>query len=162
FPTTADDTYRVRAKNAASLLSLEAADAGISPTQWQRAAFPAEYRERISIAHEGVDTDLVRPDPAAEVVVGKKIRLTACHDVVAYVGRILEPYRGFHGFMRALPESLRRRPKVHVLIAGADGVSYGNALPKGQTYLKKYLAEVGGKLDMERVHFLGQVPYGTL
>src|SRR6185503_4330297 len=83
-------------------------------------------------------------------------------EVITYIARNLEPYRGFHVFMRALPEILRRRPKAHVLVVGADGVSYGQALPKGETYRQKYLAEIGDKLDQSRVHFLGQVPYATL
>jgi glycosyltransferase involved in cell wall biosynthesis len=64
--------------------------------------------------------------------------------------------------MRALPEILRRRPRAHVLVVGADGVSYGQVLPDKQTYKKKLLDELGGKLDADRVHFLGQVPYAGL
>jgi len=163
FPPAIDDQFRVRAKNATTLLSLAAADGGISPTQWQRGAFPPEYRERIALAHEGVDTDLVRPDARAQVVLKQRsLTLTPQDEVVTYVARNLEPYRGFHVFMRALPEILRRRPRAHILIAGGDSVSYGQALPKGQTYLKQYLAELGDRLDLSRVHLLGQVPYETL
>ena len=163
FPATLDDMFRVRIKNSASLLSLEAADSGISPTRWQRDAFPLQFRDRITVVHDGVDTDLVRPDPRAEIAVpGKDPTLTARDEVVTYVARNLEPYRGFHIFMRALPEIQRRRPRAHVLIVGANGVSYGTPPPKGQTYRKKYLDEVGNRLDMSRIHFLGQVPYQTL
>jgi glycosyltransferase involved in cell wall biosynthesis len=163
FPATLDDLFRVRIKNTASLLSLEAADNGISPTQWQRDAFPSLFRDRITVVHEGVDTDLVRPHPRAEVVLaGKSVTLTARDEVVTYIARNLEPYRGIHVFMRALPEIQRRRPRAHVLIIGADGVSYGNPLPKGQSYREKYLDEVGSRLDMSRIHFLRQVPYATL
>ena len=49
FPSSLDDALRVRIKNAASLLSLEAAAAGISPTQWQRRMFPKEFRSRIEV-----------------------------------------------------------------------------------------------------------------
>jgi glycosyltransferase involved in cell wall biosynthesis len=163
FPATLDDLFRVRMKNAASLMSLEAADSGISPTRWQRDAFPALFRDRITVVHEGVDTDLVRPDPRAEVVLaGKGLTLTARDEVITYVARNLEPYRGFHIFMRALPEIQRRRPRSHVLIVGADEVSYGTPLAKGQTYRKKYLKEIGSQLDSDRIHFLGHVPYATL
>jgi glycosyltransferase involved in cell wall biosynthesis len=163
FPATLDDLCRVRTKNAASLLSLEAADRGISPTRWQRDAFPEFLRERISVVHEGVETDLVKPDPRAEVVIaGKNVTLRPGDEVVTYVARNLEPYRGYHIFMRALPEIQRRRPNAHILIVGDQGVSYGQALPKGQTYRQKYLDEVAKDLDMSRVHFLGQVPYQTL
>jgi glycosyltransferase involved in cell wall biosynthesis len=162
FPSNLDDIFRVRIKNAASILSLEAADAGISPTRWQRDAFPAEYRDRIALLHEGVDTSVVKPDARAELALPKGTKLTARDEVVTYIARNLEPYRGFHMFMRALPEILRRRPKAHVLVVGADGVSYGQSPPKGTTYRKKYLEEIGNGVDLSRVHFMGQVPYDTL
>jgi glycosyltransferase involved in cell wall biosynthesis len=162
FPATLDDIFRVRIKNAASLLSLEAADAGISPTRWQREAFPPQYRDQIALIHEGVDTDVVKPDAHAELAIPKGAKLTVRDEVVTYIARNLEPYRGFHIFMRALPEILRRRPRAHVVIVGADGVSYGQAPPKGQTYRKNYLEKVGKDIDLSRVHFLGQVPYETL
>jgi glycosyltransferase involved in cell wall biosynthesis len=162
FPATLDDIFRVRIKNAASILSLEAADAGISPTRWQRDAFPGEYRDRIALIHEGVDTTVVKPDAHAELALPKGPRLTARDEVVTYIARNLEPYRGFHTFMRALPEILKRRPKAHVLVVGADGVSYGQSPPKGTTYRKKYLEEIGNGVDLSRVHFMGQVPYETL
>ena len=162
FPANLDDIFRVRIKNAASILSLEAADAGISPTRWQRDAFPAEYRDRIALLHEGVDTTVVKPDARAELALPKGPKLTARDEVVTYIARNLEPYRGFHVFMRALPEILKRRPRAHVVIVGADGVSYGQSPPKGTTYRKKYLEEIGDGVDLSRVHFLGQVPYDTL
>lgn len=163
YPSSIDDICRVRVKNATGLLSIEGADAGISPTQWQKKQFPKEYADRIAVVHEGVDTDLVAPSEQAEVVIPeRKLKLTPKDEVVTYVARNLEPYRGFHTFMRALPEILRRRPNAHVLVAGADGVSYGQQLPKDQSYKKRLLEEVGGKLDQGRVHFLGQVPYATL
>ncbi|MGH8660885.1 MAG: glycosyltransferase family 4 protein [Burkholderiales bacterium] len=163
YPATLDDVCRVRVKNAASLLSLEAADAGVSPTQWQKKQFPKEYQDRIEVVPEGVNTDLLKPDAAAELVIPeRKLKLTPSDEVITYVARNLEPYRGFHVFMRALPEIQRRRPNAHVLVVGADGVSYGRQLPKDTTYRKRLLEEVGAKLALERVHFLGQVPYSTL
>lgn len=163
FPARSDDVYRVRVKNAAALLSLEAGDSGVSPTKWQRQTFPQQFRNRIHVIHEGVDTDFVRPDPGAEIKLdGQGLTLTAREEVVTYVARNLEPYRGFHIFMRAIPELQRLRPRAHILVVGDDGVSYGQPLPKGQTHKQKMLDEVGGKIDMDRLHFLGPVPYQTL
>lgn len=163
FPSKLDDVFRVRIKNAASLLSLEGGDAGLSPTKWQRDAFPALFRDRISVVHEGVDTDYMCPNPAAEVTIAEKnLTLTANDEVVTYIARNLEPYRGFHSFMRALPSILKLRPQAQVLIVGGEGVSYGQPLPKGQSWKKKMLAEVGDRLDMERVHILPPVPYDAL
>ena len=163
FPVTEDDVLRVRVKNAHFLLSLEGCDEGVSPTEWQHQAFPGEFRDRIRVIHEGVDTDLVRPDPQASLALpGSNITLSAADEVVTYVARNLEPYRGFHTFMRAVPEIQRRRPKTQILVVGNDGVSYGTPLPKGETFKKRLLEEVGAKIDMNRLHFLGPVPYATL
>jgi glycosyltransferase involved in cell wall biosynthesis len=75
------------------------------------------------------------------------------------VARNLEPYRGFHIFMRALPQLLKRRPKAQVVIVGGDGVSYGAPAPPRSTFREMMLHEVGAKLDLKRVHFLGMLDY---
>jgi glycosyltransferase involved in cell wall biosynthesis len=62
--------------------------------------------------------------------------------------------------MRALPRLLRERPDVRVILVGGDNVSYGARLDKG-SWRERMLDEVGAKLDMERVHFPGRVPYDT-
>src|SRR5258708_4569365 len=62
FPAEPDATMRLRTPTAVNLLGLEAADWGQTPTQWQHSQYPQRYRDRITIVHEGVDTDLVRPD----------------------------------------------------------------------------------------------------
>ena len=163
YPATFDDTLRVRLKNAASLMSLEAMDAGLSPTRWQHGLFPRMFRNRIEVIHEGVDTDFVKPDGDAELrLPGTEIKLTARDEVVTYIARNLEPYRGFHIFMRAIPEIQRLRPQAHILIVGDDDVSYGKPLPDGQTYRQKMIEELGAKIDMSRCHFLGTLPYASL
>ena len=83
-------------------------------------------------------------------------------EVVTFVNRNLEPYRGYHVFMRALPEILRQRPRARVLIVGGDGVSYGAPAPQGSTWKQIFIDEVRGQVadaDWARVHFLGQLPY---
>ena len=159
-PVTLDDAPRVRTKNIVNLLGLDAADWGQTPTRWQWSLYPEHARRRITVIHEGIDTDRVRPDPQAWVRLdGPNLTLTPNDEVITYVARNLEPYRGFHIFMRALPDILRRRPKAHVLIVGGDEVSYGSPAPDGQTYRQIMLNQVGHGLDLSRVHFLGRVPY---
>ena len=160
FPSSVDDTFKTRTKNATQLLSLETADWCVSPTNWQAAQYPEILRQRMSTIHDGIDTDTVRPDPNAELTFKRDGRtLRSGDEVITYVARNLEPYRGFHVFMRALPEILRRRPNAEVILVGGDKVSYGHPLPAGSTYRNKMLEEVGHQLDMSRVHFLGNVPY---
>jgi len=160
FPISYDDRFRTPTRNATHLLSLVASDWGVSPTLWQRDRFPPVFRGMISVIHEGIDTQIVRPNPKAELTLdGVPGTLTRADEVLTYVARNLEPYRGFHVFMRALPDILRRRPNARVLIIGGDEVSYGRKLPAGETYRKRLLEELGSALDMSRVHFLGKVPY---
>jgi glycosyltransferase involved in cell wall biosynthesis len=154
------DPARLRMRNAINLIGFEGADWGHTATRWQRSLYPARMRRRITAIHEGVDTDLVQPAPDAWLNLRDKgLILKTSDEVITYVARNLEPYRGFHVFMRALPEILRRRPRAHVLIVGGDGVSYGGPPPQGHSYREWMLAEVGSKLDLGRVHFLGQVSY---
>ena len=161
FPETLDVRLRVRTLNAVNLMGLEAADRGQTATGWQHSTYPARYRDTISVAHEGIDTGRVKPDPEAKLVLPDGRALTREDEILTYVARNLEPYRGFHVFMRALPEIQRRRPKAHAVIVGGDEVSYGASPRDGRTWRQTLLAEVGGTLDLSRVHFLGRVPYGT-
>src|SRR5205823_950113 len=118
FPPEPDAAMRLRVRNAVNLLGLDAADWGQTPTRWQRSQYPKRYRDRITIVHEGVDTDLVRPDESARLWLANGARLSPGEEILTYSARDLEPYRGFHVFMRALPRVLRRRPQAQVLIAG--------------------------------------------
>src|SRR5579863_631414 len=160
FTATIDDVLRVRVRNATNLLSLDAADWGYTPTLWQRDQYPSEYRHRISVIHEGVDTERVRPDPTARLWLRGNKSLSREEDqVLTYSARKLEPYRGFHVFMRALPRILEECPNLQVVIVGGDGVRYGRLPPGGGGWRPHMLAEVGGRLDLSRVHFLGWLAY---
>lgn len=97
-----------------------------------------------------------------ELPASNHIVLTRRDKVITYIGRNLEPYRGFHIFMRALPEIQRLHPDAHVIIVGRDGVSYSPKLADGQTYKARYLKELEGKLDLSRIHFVGRIPYPAL
>jgi glycosyltransferase involved in cell wall biosynthesis len=158
-PSRLEDIFRLRALNATQLLALDSCDEGFCPTSWQRSLFPAMWQDRLSVLHEGVDTGLVAPDAAATVTLPDGATFHAGQEVLTFVSRNLEPYRGYHILMRALPAILQARPQCHVLIVGADGVSYGPKLPSPQTYRQKYLDEVADKIDQSRVHFTGHLPY---
>jgi glycosyltransferase involved in cell wall biosynthesis len=160
FESIFNDSARLFTRNAVNLMAFQSADWGHSATRWQRDLFPVEMRPRISTLHEGVDTDLARPNPKAQFKLPTSGRiLTPADEVVTYVSRNLEPYRGFHIFMRALPQLLRRRKRAHVVIVGGDGVSYGAPPPPRSTFREMMLLELGAKLDLERVHFVGILGY---
>ena len=163
FPTPDDDELcRLRLKNAHHLLSLEAADHCVAPTRWQRDQFPPEFRPGIEVVFDGIDTERACPKEEAVVRLRRdRVALSRADEVVTFVARNLEPYRGFHVFMRALPRILRERPKARAVIVGGDEISYGRKPPGGRTWRQVLLKEVGGDLDMGRVHFVGRLPYGA-
>ena len=160
FVSVFQDPSRLRVRNATNLLAFEGADWGHSATRWQRSLYPPEMRSRISAIHEGVDTDIVRPNRGAKFKLpGSDRVLTREDQVVTFVSRNLEPYRGFHTFMRALPQLLRRCKRAEVVIVGGDGVSYGTPPPPRSTFKKMMLEELGTKIDLTRVHFVGMQEY---
>jgi glycosyltransferase involved in cell wall biosynthesis len=157
-PVDIDGLCRTRMRNAHMLLSMEAMDWGVTPTRWQWRQHPDVLRPRISVIHEGVDTGLCRPESAARLTLPTGRSLSRADEVVTYIVRNLEPYRGFHVFMPAVEEICRRRPNAHVLIVGGDQVSYGRPPSDGWAHWReKLLAQV--RVDPHRVHFLGRVPY---
>lgn len=156
-PVVADDVTRIRVKNATNLLNLEACDWGVAPTYWQWVQNPKEFRSKISIIHDGIDTDVAIPAETKGVILPNGMALTRKDEIVTYVCRNFEPYRGFPTVMRAIEILIRERPNCHVLIVGNDGVSYGRAAEGKKTYKQQMLEEV--KLDYSRVHFIDTLPY---
>ena len=156
FPDSLDNRCRLRVRNAMYLSALDACDAGLTPTAWQHSRFPDVYQDRIRVIHEGVDTAALQPDPAARFVFKDQVFL-AGEPIVTFVARGLEPYRGFHRFMRALPELLCRQPKLRVIIVGGDAVSYGRSHPSKRSWREVLLEEVGNGLDLSRVFFTGKL-----
>jgi glycosyltransferase involved in cell wall biosynthesis len=159
YPPEPDDAMRLRTRNAINLLGLNAADFGQTPTEWQRCQYPKRYWNEIDIVHEGVDTTLVKPDATARLWLRGGRCLSRADEILTYSARNLEPYRGFHSFMRALPRVLEQRPGAQVLIVGGNGVSYGRRPGKAAGYRAQLLAELEGELDLRRVHFLGHLTY---
>ena len=157
FPTEFDGLARLRTWNALHLLNLEACDVGVSPTAWQKSRHPAIYQPKIVQVHEGVDTELLGPDPQAQLTMPNGTVLKAGDPVITYVSRNLEPYRGFHSFMRALEKIQKAHPTCHTIVVGGDDVSYGQKPKDAANWREKMLREV--KLEPTRTHFLGKVPY---
>jgi glycosyltransferase involved in cell wall biosynthesis len=160
-PLTQDDRARIRTWNALHLLNLEHCDVGVTPTRWQHSRHPERYQNKIVVAHEGIDTEGLGPDPDATFVVpngpNKGRVLKAGEPIVTYVARNLEPYRGFPQFMRALERIQRKHKTCQAVIVGGDGVSYGRRPSDAPNWREKMLREV--KLDATRTHFVGKLPY---
>jgi glycosyltransferase involved in cell wall biosynthesis len=157
---------KVRLKNGIHLHSLDVADAVISPTQWQKSLYPQWAQDKITVIHDGIDYTRLAHNPNAAVHLAANpyrpaLTLKYGDEVLTYIARNLEPMRGFHVFMRTLPEILRRRPNAQVLVIGGDEVSYGWPAPGGVSWRQHMLREVGEQLDMRRVHFAGWQPYDS-
>ena len=154
-----DSRVMTLARSAHLIQGIVQADAAIAPTRYQADSFPPELRGKITVIHDGIDTAAVRPDPDARLTLPDGRTLRPRDEVLSFVSRSLEPYRGFHTFMRALPDVLAARPNAQVVLIGAEGVSYGARPKDAESWKIKMLDEVGDRLDRSRVHFLGRVPY---
>lgn len=154
-----DDASRLLMKNASNYLQFPNAEAYLCPTQWQAQTFPVEWQPRLSVIHEGVDTHALRPTQAKAVVLPNGRKINHAQKVVTFVARNLEPYRGYHIFMRALPQLQAAVPDAEILIVGGDGTSYGSPASAGTTWKEKFWNEVKDSLNQDKVHFLGHLPY---
>ena len=155
FPVTLDDRTRIRTWNALHTLNLTNCDVGIAPTHWQRPQHPAIFQPKIGVQHEGIATHLLTPDPKAAIKTPSGVVLRAGDPVVTFVARNLEPYRGFHVFMRALEQIQREHRTCHAVIVGGDGVSYGKR-PNGCAHLAR--ADAARSEARPRAHPLRRPP----
>lgn len=152
--------YIMHGNNVVPLVNIQVVDVAHSPTWWQRNRFPSSFHDKIYVCHDGIRTDKLRPDPEANVTLGRMNRpLTTSDEVVTFMARNLETTRGFHQFMRALPLIQKARPDARVLVIGGNETSYGGKSKHPGGLRGQMEAEVGHLLDWDRLHFIGQVPY---
>ena len=113
-----DEAARTRLLNLPQTPALEAMDWGVSPTHFQRGRYPEVFRRKISVVHEGVDSDVATPVGPHHLKLPNGSVIKRGDEVITFVSRNLEPYRGFDVFMRALPEILAQRPQAQVVLVG--------------------------------------------
>jgi glycosyltransferase involved in cell wall biosynthesis len=162
FPTHTTDHPRIRAKNAVNLLALNLGAHAQTPTRWQLSTYPDWARKSITLLPEGVNLDICKPNLQVRrrnLKIGDTV-IKPNEKLITYVARDLEPYRGFHVMMRALPHLLRARKDTRVVMVGGDGISYGMPPAEG-TWRQKMLAELGDRIDPQRVVFPGRIDYPT-
>ena len=168
FPVGPNVRPTIRLRNAVNLLGLSVAAIGQTPTRFQHETYPDWTRGRLRVVPEGADLALCCPDPAAEFgLPGSayrwrrpgRSRAQSNRLLVTFVARNLEPYRGFHILMRALPRVLAERPDVDAVLVGGDEVSYGVLPPEGGGWRERMLKEVGDRLPAGRVLFPGKLSY---
>lgn len=150
-------------KNLNNTLHLQLADGGLSPTTWQASTFPEDFRSKICVIHDGIDTNDLVPDESVRLELPDGRVFTRGDKIITFVNRHIEPYRGCHIFFRSLPAVLAAEPDANVLVIGSEGVSYGQRPPGDKTWKQIFWdEEVAPKLSesqRSRVHFLGRTEY---
>ena len=158
------------ARNSPFLSSLSQSDSMICPTEFQKNTAPLEFRNKINVIHDGINTEELKSKKDASVTITKRkadntdeqLILTRKNKVITFINRNLEPYRGYHIFMRSLPDIIEKHPDAYILIIGGDGVSYG-AQPEKESYKIQFYQEVKDKLPAQNnILFLGRIPYNYL
>jgi glycosyltransferase involved in cell wall biosynthesis len=165
-PEFIDATLEIRsnriAKGATLALGYTHADRLVAPTPFQASSLPSVFRHRISVIHEGVDTQRIRPRPDAVVELNGK-RFSRDTPFATFVNRTIEPLRGGHSFFRAIPRILAETHDTHIVIVGSEtGRGYGVPPPPDRTWKDVFWDEIKSGIDTSRVHFVGTVPNDKL
>ena len=155
-------------KKSNLLLNLVNFDVGISPTLFQKKTFPKEYQGKIETIHDGVDTSYFSPSDQVEIRINRDNRTYTFDkdsEVLTFVNRNMEPYRGINSMIRAIPSLLQLRPNLSIFLIGESAKGYGPAPDRGKYGTKNWkeiiLEEIDPQMrpvDWERVFFLGTVP----
>ena len=137
------------------------------PHRISKSTSPVDFKDKIKVIHEGINTDTVKSIENASLILqskdgNRKETVTKENKVITFLNRNLEPYRGYHIFMRSLPEVIEKHTDAYILIIGDDGVSYG-ATPKNGSYKDIYFNEIKDKIpNNHNIRFLGRVPYEVM
>ena len=161
-PNNSYDHNRIQLKNINNYVHFENAEKGISPTFWQASTFPSFFQNKITVIHDGIDTNYLKPNQNATLIINKTIHLSSKDEIITFVNRNLEPYRGYHIFMRSLPKILKERPNAKILIVGGSGVSYGKSASDGNTWKNIFYKEIESILttsEKKRIFYLGNISY---
>ena len=136
---TRDGELRITTRNAAILLDLAACNWGTVPTEYRASQISQLLRCKLTVQHDGVDTENFAPQPGRRLKL-PDLNLSHVDELVTYVARGMEPYRGFPHAMTALAEVQKRWRRAHIVIVGEDRVAHGRSLPGGDTFRKNDVA----------------------
>ena len=152
-PIERDQALRLRTWNAQTLMELADCDVGVVPTQFQHQQFPDHLTSKLVVIHEGVDVD------SLSALRGNGLQRPSClpHssdiEVLTYVSRGFEEYRGFPQAMQTIDLLQKRRPNLHVLIVGSDLIAYGSGRPDHRSWGEWARSDL--LLDQQRTHWMG-------
>ena len=75
-PDLRGNVLRLRLRNLNNAPHFDIGDAGISPTKFQAATFPEPFRDKISVIHDGIDTNTVKPNADAVLKISDDLSAT--------------------------------------------------------------------------------------
>lgn len=156
---SADHKQQLKVWNTEMLHELVSCDHAVVPTHWQLAQFPKRFHDLLHVIHEGVDTSrlsTLRPSDAPRLAC---LPQSENIQVLTYVSRCFEDYRGFPQVVEVLSQLLKLRPNLHVLMVGQDCTAYGTPRPDGIGWSD--WARKNTLRDSPRIHWLGSVQYDT-
>ncbi len=156
-----NNSGRIHMKNANTLLNLDQATWNITPTSFQKSSYPTRFHDRFSVIHDGISNEARPAKNLSKIsfVISDELILTSADKLITFVNRRIEPYRGCHSFIRAIPKIQKLQPDAQIVVVGEkQGVSYGKACKDGE-WCDRFLAEIEGEYDPSRVHFVGHVNY---
>ena len=154
-PVEPDRALRLRTWNAQTLLELADCDLGVVPTHWQLQQFPPHVASRLKVIHEGIDVEALGALQRGLVQRPDVLPQDPEIEVLTYVSRGFEEYRGFPQAMQAIAMLQKRRPNLHALIVGADVVAYGARRSDGLSWGD--WAKQDLDLDPARTHWMGSL-----
>ena len=152
-PLEPDRALRLRTWNAQTLLEIADCDYGVVPTNWQLAQFPCHLRSRLCVIHEGIDVDTLASLKASTRTRPLCLPSDPEVEVLTYVSRGFEEYRGFPQAMQTIALLQAQRPHLHALIVGSDVVAYGGSRSDGRSWGAWAKEDIA--LDPDRTHWLG-------
>ena len=163
-PTDWKEASRTVMKNANTLLNLNTMSWGLTPTHFQLSTLPEWARRSTSVIHDGINTSWAKPNKDATVRLKNGKVLSRHSEVITFVNRTFEPYRGIHIFIDALKSVLAVKKDAQVLLVGTNtpNVSYGKKRSDGKGWLDVLYEESKLDLDWSRIHILGQVSHDIL
>ena len=152
---------QVRMKAVSIQMALETSDWNVTPTSFQKSSFPSIWENKISTIHDGIDINQAEPNPSAQPFsISDQKTLYPGQPIVTFINRVIEPYRGCHTFIRAIPSILAKIPTAEIVIVGAEhGKSYGVSPKSDKSWKQIFLEEIHGSYNQERVHFVGTLTY---
>lgn len=159
IPPSFEASAKLHLKNINPLLALHSSAWNVSPTHFQKSSYPSVFHSRFSVIHDGIDVHKLIPDPNINFVSIPNYPISFSGRIITFVNRRLEPYRGCHTFIRAIPYILDQNPDLNIVIIGdTSGASYGKQPANGNWHLQ-FLNEIDGKYDKAKVHFIGRTTY---